>query len=147
MIPDRIEREIVIDASLERVWQLVTEPGFWIAEGDPSRFDFREGGLVTSEHPEYGTFPQRIERIDPPRYVAYRWASTFPGEEPHESNSTLVEFTLTEEDGRTHLRVVESGFAGLAAAEDVRRKSLEDNEQGWAIELEEFRKRAEAQTG
>jgi hypothetical protein len=33
-IVDRIEREIVIDATVARVWQLVSEPGWWIGDGD-----------------------------------------------------------------------------------------------------------------
>ncbi len=144
MIPDRIEREIVIDAPPERVWSLMTEPEFWVAKGD-TQVTVREGALLVSDHPDYGRFPQRIEKIEPERYIAFRWASTFPGEEPRPGNSTLVEYTLTEEDGKTRLRVVESGFATLAAAEDVRRKSYDGNTEGWAIELDAFRKRVEQQ--
>src|ERR1022692_2099810 len=32
MSEDRIERETLIAASLERVWSLVAEPGFWVAD-------------------------------------------------------------------------------------------------------------------
>jgi len=145
MIPDRIEREIVIDAPQDRVWSLMTEPEFWVAKGDTTQVRVREGALIVSDHPDYGRFPQRIEKIEPQRYIAYRWASTFPGEEPRPGNSTLVEYTLTEEEGKTRLRVVESGFATLAASEDVRRKSFDGNTEGWADELDGFRKRAEQQ--
>ncbi len=143
MVPDRIEREIVIAASIERVWSLVTEPGFWVGEGDPANVELRVGAVLVSEHAEYGRFPMRIEKIEPLHYLSYRWASTFPGEEPGEGNSTLVEFTLEPDHGKTRLRVVESGFAGLTAPEDTRRKSFEDNIGGWAQELDELRQRAE----
>jgi len=143
MAPDRIEREIVIAAPLDRVWSFVTEPGFWVGEGDPAKADLREGALMVSEHGDYGQFPLRIEKIEPQRYVSYRWASTFPGEEPREGNSTLVEFTLLREGDKTRLRVVESGFAELDAPADTRRKSFEDNIEGWTTELDELRQRAE----
>ena len=32
MTEDRIERETLIEASVERVWSLVAEPGFWAAD-------------------------------------------------------------------------------------------------------------------
>jgi uncharacterized protein YndB with AHSA1/START domain len=32
MSEDRIERETLIAAPLERVWSLVAEPGFWVAD-------------------------------------------------------------------------------------------------------------------
>lgn len=122
---------------------MVTEPAFWVGEGDQAQIDLHEGATVVSEHAEYGRFPQRIEKIEPQRYISYRWASAFPGTEPHEGNSTLVEFTLVPEGSSTRLRVVESGFAGLAAPEETRRQSFEDNTGGWAQELDELRQRVE----
>lgn len=144
MVKDRIEREIVIAAPVERVWTLVTEPGFWIVgEGRPEQVDVREGALIMSEIPEYGRFPQRIVRIEPPRFISFRWASAFPGEEPREANSTLVEFTLIPEGGETRLSVVESGFTGLAAPEETRRKAFEDNTEGWVGQLDELKRLVE----
>ncbi|MGW1006637.1 hypothetical protein [Streptomyces sp. NPDC002520] len=32
MNEDRIERETLIAAPLERVWSLVAQPGFWVAD-------------------------------------------------------------------------------------------------------------------
>jgi uncharacterized protein YndB with AHSA1/START domain len=143
MAPDSIEREIVIAAPVDRVWSLVTEPGFWVAEGNPTKPDLREGATVVAEHDEYGKFPVRIERVEPQRYISYRWASTFPGEEPREDNSTLVEFTLAGEGDKTRLRVVESGFSKLNAPEDTRRKSFDSNVEGWPSVLDKLRQRAE----
>ncbi len=143
MDTDRIEREIVIDAPVDRVWFFVTEPGFWVGEGDPERVELREGATVVSEHAEYGRFPMRVERIEPPRFISYRWASTFPGAEPGDGTSTLVEFSLTADGDKTLLRVVESGFASLAASEETRRKSYEDNVGGWIEELDALKERVE----
>ncbi|MFF2076762.1 SRPBCC domain-containing protein [Kitasatospora sp. NPDC058162] len=144
MSEDRIERETLIEAPLERVWSLVAEPGFWVADkaGLPGTVA-REGEETVAKNPEYGDFPVRVEKVEPPTYLAYRWASAFPGEELREDNSTLVEFTLTPEGGRTRLRVVESGFAALAGPEELRGKAVEDNTGGWGQELDALRKRAE----
>jgi uncharacterized protein YndB with AHSA1/START domain len=144
MSEDRIERETLIAAPLERVWSLVTEPGFWVA--DPASVSgtvAREGESTVAKNAEYGDFPVRVEKVEPPTYVAYRWTSAFPGAELREDNSTLVEFTLTPEGDKTRLRVVESGFAALAASDELRGQAFKDNTRGWPQVLDAFKTRAE----
>ncbi|WP_406455867.1 SRPBCC domain-containing protein [Streptomyces sp. NBC_00876] len=144
MSEDRIERETLIEAPLERVWTLVAQPGFWVA--DPASLPGTvavEGQSMVAKNAEYGEFPVRVEKVAPPTYLAYRWASAFPGEELREDNSTLVEFTLVPEGPSTRLRVVESGFAALAGSEELRGKALEDNTGGWPQVLDAFRARVE----
>ncbi|MFD8526618.1 SRPBCC domain-containing protein [Streptosporangium canum] len=144
MSEDRIERETLIAAPLERVWSLVTEPGFWVADqASPPGTVAEEGGSTVAKNAEYGDFPVRVERVEPPTYVAYRWASAFPGEELREDNSTLVEFTLIPEGDKTRLRVVESGFAALAGTEELRRQAVKDNTGGWPQVLDTLGTRAE----
>lgn len=144
MSEDRIERETLIEASLEHVWSLVAEPGFWVAdEGSVSGTVAREGESMVAKNAEYGDFPVRVEKVEPPTYLAYRWASAYPGEELREDNSTLVEFTLTQEGDKTRLRVVESGFAALAGSEELRSQAVKDNSGGWPQVLDAFKKRAE----
>ncbi|MFJ7193948.1 MULTISPECIES: SRPBCC domain-containing protein [unclassified Streptomyces] len=144
MSRDRIECETLIEASLERVWSLVAEPGFWVADkASLPGTVAREGEELLAKNPEYGDFPVRVEKVEPPTYLAYRWASAFPGEELREDNSTLVEFTLTPQDGKTRLRVVESGFAALAGSEELRGQALRDNSVGWPQELDALKTRAE----
>ena len=139
-IQDRIERETLINASLDRVWSLVTDTGFWIT---PTGVDAVVGETTVAHHDEYGDFPVQVEKVDPKSYIAYRWASAFIGEELREGITTLVEFTLTPEGSGTRLRVVESGFTALEAPEDKRRGALSDNTQGWPQVLEALKKRAE----
>ncbi len=144
MSEDRIERETLIAAPLEPVWSLVAEPGFWVA--DPASLPgtvAEEGEEVVARNAEYGDFPVRVEEVEPPTYLAYRWASAFPGEELREDNSTLAEFTLTSEGDKTRLRVVESGFAALAGSAELRRQAVEDNTGGWPQVLDALRSRAE----
>jgi uncharacterized protein YndB with AHSA1/START domain len=141
---DRIDRETLITAPLERVWSLVAQPGFWVADkASLPGTVAREGETMVAKHPEYGDFPVRVEKVEPPTYLAYRWASAFPGEELTEVNSTLVEFRLTPEGDKTRLRVVESGFAALAGSEELRRKTMQDNSGGWPLELDALKTRAE----
>ena len=139
---DTIEREIFIRAGIEHVWSLVSRTGFWI--GDELQFDVeaREGQTAVIDAAGRGKFPVRVERLEPPRYAAYRWASAFPGADPAAGNSTLVEFTLVERDGGVILRLRESGFAGLGneVFRDARR---DENAAGWARQLELLRLVAE----
>jgi uncharacterized protein YndB with AHSA1/START domain len=140
MSVDRIERETLIEASLERVWSLVIEPGFWVAD-NPGGVAV-EGESMVASNPQYGDFPVRVEKVQPQTYVAYRWASGFPGQPLSDDNTTLIEFTLIPEGERsTRLRVVESGFAALAA--DVAAQAYKDNSGGWVEVLDAFQKRAE----
>jgi uncharacterized protein YndB with AHSA1/START domain len=148
MSDDRIERETLIAAPLERVWSLVAEPGFWVADkASLPGTVARQGESMVARNPEYGDFPVRVEKVEPPTYLAYRWASAFPGEDLREDNSTLVEFTLTREGDQTRLRVVESGFAALAASEELRSQAVKDNTGGWPQELDALRARAEQSSG
>lgn len=144
MSEDRIERETLIAASLERVWSLVAQPGFWVADkASLPGTVAKEGESMVAKNPDHGDFPVRVEKVEPPTYLAYRWASAFPGQQLREDNSTLVEFTLTSEGDQTRLRVVESGFAALAGSEDLRSRAVKDNTGGWPQELDALKTRAE----
>ncbi|TQM83034.1 uncharacterized protein YndB with AHSA1/START domain [Saccharothrix saharensis] len=132
MSEDRIERDTLIEAPLERVWSLVATPGFWVAdEASVAGTVATEGASLIAKNPNLGEVAVRVEKVEPPTYVAYRWASAFPGEGLREDNSTLVEFTLTAEDGKTRLRVVESGFSALSTTEELRESAVRFNTEGW----------------
>jgi pentapeptide MXKDX repeat protein len=132
---DRIEREILVDAPIERVWRLVSEPGWWIGDGDRSAQDIsRDGDLVTVDDPRYGRYLVLVVSADAPHHVSYR-SSPLPGEPPAEGTSTLVEFVLAEQGGGTLVRVVESGFASLAVPAERRAAMVEGNTAGWELQL------------
>jgi uncharacterized protein YndB with AHSA1/START domain len=139
---DRSEREIFINASLYTVWGLISQPAWWVGDA-PGPDKVKVDGSHVVADTKYGQFPVLIEQSEPPTYLACRWASSFPGEEPKGENSTLVEFKLTSKDGGTLLRVVESGFSHLAVSEQEQRKFFKGNVNGWGIQLEVLRKRAE----
>ena len=146
MVPDQIERETVISAPVERVWELITEPehvGRWFGDAGAA-IDLRPGGEMVIRWTEHGTSHARVVAVEPHTRFAYRWAPFKDpgGEEPVEGNSTLVEFTLAPEGDGTRLRVVESGFASLATSEEQRAKNHASNTGGWRHELDELREYA-----
>jgi uncharacterized protein YndB with AHSA1/START domain len=136
---DSIEREVVIDAPLDRVWKLVTEAehlGRWFGDAG-AEVDLRPGGAMELRWAEHGSSRGRVEAVEPPRRFAFRWAPFKDpgGANPTDGNSTRVEFTLIEEGAATRLRVVESGFEALATSEEQRRANVDGNTEGWRIEL------------
>jgi uncharacterized protein YndB with AHSA1/START domain len=144
MSNDRIERDTLIAASVDRVWSLVTKPGFWVAdESSLAGTVAKEGDSMVAQNAEHGDFPLRVEKVQPQTYVSYRWVTGFPGEELREENSTLVEFTLTAEGDKTRLRVVESGFTALATSDTVRASLVKDHTEGWSQCFDALKKRAE----
>ena len=142
MVTDQIERETVIAAPVERVWQLITEAehlGRWFGDAG-AEIDLRPGGAMVLRWTDYGTSHGRVVAVEPHTRFSYRWAPFKDpgGEEPVEGNSTLVEFTLEPAGDGTRLRVVESGFAALATSEDQRVKNHAGNTGGWQVELDEL---------
>jgi uncharacterized protein YndB with AHSA1/START domain len=156
MSKDRIEKEVVLRAPLERVWQAISnadEFGQWFGV----RFDgpFVAGESVTGvitpttvdqevarmQEPHAGKADTwQIVAIEPQRRLAFRWhpygveADVDYSQEP----TTLVEFTLTETDAGVLLRIVESGFDKIPA--ERRAAAFEANSQGWAKQTELVRK-------
>jgi uncharacterized protein YndB with AHSA1/START domain len=125
---DRIDRQIDIDASADRVWELVSRPGWYINQGTVVSNPVLEadGEVTVVRSPQHGVFRLRTLTLDPPRYAAFRWLGD-------DDQSTQVEFWITERDSGVTLRVVESGFAALADPDWLRRR--EENVEGWRSEL------------
>ena len=142
MVPDQIERETVINAPVERVWELITAPehvGRWFGDAG-AEIDLRPGGEMVIRWTDYGTSHARVVAVEPHTLFSYRWAPFKDpgGEQPAEGNSTLVEFTLAPDGDGTRLRVVESGFASLATSEEQRAKNHASNTGGWQVEIDEL---------
>lgn len=139
---DQIKREVFINASVQKVWELISQPAWWVGDAPgPDKVQV-DGSRVVADT-KYGQFTVVIEQSAPPNYLACRWASSFPGEEPNGENSTLVEFKLCSKDGGTLLSVNESGFSHLALSTKEQRKFFEGNVHGWTMQMEVLRKLAE----
>jgi uncharacterized protein YndB with AHSA1/START domain len=115
-----VEREVYVEARPETVWTAVTQPetlSRWYAYGG-AEIDLRPGGRLLLRWDEHGEFRGFVEKVEPGRRFAYRYAVE-PGVEPAPGNANLVEFTLTPEAEGTRLLVVESGFERLDDEQDV----------------------------
>jgi len=91
---DQIERELVLPAPPEQVWEVITGPG-WLA--DDLRLDLVPGGDA-----DFGDRTGWVEESEAPERLVFWW-----GEDGEPA--TRVELTLQPQgDDRTRLRVVES---------------------------------------
>lgn len=149
MDTDRIEKKVLLHASLKRVWRALadsTEFGSWFGV----RFDgpFAPGdvvhGVITpttvdaavakAQEPYAGKrFEVVIEKMEAERLFSFRWhphaidASLDYSAEP----MTLVEFALEEVNDGVMLTVTESGFDQIPLAR--RAQAFTANEGGWGM--------------
>lgn len=132
---DRIDKSIDIDASAEKVWDLVSRAGWWINDGTVvAEPELRQEGEVTVvTHQEYGEFRLLTVETDRPRYVAFRWLHAATDDRPE--RSTLVEFRIVSRGDGVTLSVAESGFSGLSPDRAVWLADRSGNVEGWDTEL------------
>lgn len=150
MSADRIEKQVVLRASLDRVWRAISDAaefGQWFGV----RFDgpFVAGTAVTGtitpttvdadvarlQEPHAGNRATwHIVAVEPPRRFAYRWHPFAVDADVQDEPMTLVEFTLAETPEGVLLTIVESGFDALPAAR--RSSAFEANSGGWAHQAE-----------
>jgi uncharacterized protein YndB with AHSA1/START domain len=156
MTSDRIEKEVVLRAPLERVWRAISDAdqfGQWFGV----RFDgpFVEGSSITGvitpttvdeevarmQEPHAGMADTwHIVAIEPRRRLAFRWHpyGVESGVDYAQEPTTLVEFTLAETEDGVLLRIVESGFDKIPA--ERRASAFDANSEGWAKQTELVRK-------
>jgi len=137
---DRIERQIDLKAPISRVWRALTDAkefGSWfgvVIEGD-----FVEGqrsrGRITHAGYEHLPFEILIERLEPERHFVWRWHphAIDPEVDYSTEEETRVAFELTEIEGGTRLRVVESGFDRIPLAR--RASAFAGNSGGWSHQM------------
>jgi uncharacterized protein YndB with AHSA1/START domain len=153
-VSDTIERDVFIAAPAEKVWELVSVPGWWINDGalDLASVELLADDRAVVHHAEAGDFLVERLAVQAPRTVTFRWLVS--GAEVTRTAAaqdqflyTQVTFTLTSESGGTRLAVTESGFAAAAMEEKARRRAYADNSQGWEMELDAARSYLEALPG
>ena len=149
MTMDRIERQILLRAPLERVWRALsdsTEFGNWFG----MRFNapFAPGATMTGvivpttvnqevakmQKPYEGiSFEIKIEQMQPERLFSFRWhpGAVEPGIDYASEPTTLVVFTLEQAPDGVQLTVTESGFDQIPLAR--RAKAFSANEGGWTL--------------
>lgn len=146
---DKIEKTATLKAPLAKVWTAISDSsafGAWF--GMTIDGPFVEGQTVngaiaktqvddeiaSQQEPYVGMrCDLMIERIVPPRLLAFRW---HPGADPDtgpNAPTTLVTFELEEVAGGTRLTITESGFDALPP--ERRAKAFAENEGGWEAQL------------
>jgi uncharacterized protein YndB with AHSA1/START domain len=131
-----VRRTIHIAAPVDNVWSAVTEPEHisrWFG-----RAELDQAGVGSLTWPDRGPVPLRVEAIDPPRTVTYRWSNDdaldrLP-ETLDEDHSTVFTFTLEPTADGTRLTVVESGFDHTSDPA----ANLESHRGGWDAELDKL---------
>jgi uncharacterized protein YndB with AHSA1/START domain len=142
-VQDRIEQEVTITAPLERVWHLVTRPGWWVPSDVEEQVEPAAGARTVRETAKWGRYVVEVVRVEPQTYASFRWASAFPGEELAPGKTTLIEFFVKPLPDAVSVTVVESGFAALDAGEAERKAALDGNTSGWQEELASLKERSE----
>ena len=141
-VPDEIVRSIHIEAGAETVWDIVSEPGWFINDGEWTEHRITtEGDVSHVVDPVHGEFHIRTVELDRPRRAVFQWLGGAPGEPDGHVNT--VEFGIETHGGGVVLTVRETGFAGMGSDAAERRRRFEENASGWVDELEIARRRAE----
>ncbi|OFB36274.1 vanillate O-demethylase oxidoreductase VanB [Mycolicibacterium sp. (ex Dasyatis americana)] len=152
MSTDRIEKEILLNAPLDRVWRAISDSGefgrwFGVRFDGPFVAGQSVNGVITPtevddevaamQEPYAGEADAwHIVAVEAPHRLAFRWHpyAVEPGSREAAAPTTLVEFTLAEAEGGVLLRIVESGFDAIPAAR--RKSAFEANSEGWAHQVE-----------
>ena len=134
-----VRRTMRIAAPVEKVWRAVTEPEHisrWFGKTVLDGTGAGAAGTMTFEG--YGVIPIRVEAIDAPRSVSYRWgnddAVRRAGGAIDETTTTVLTFTLDEFDGGTVLTVVVTGFDRTSDP----KANMADHAEGWVSELDKL---------
>ncbi|HWW19333.1 MAG TPA: SRPBCC family protein [Steroidobacteraceae bacterium] len=156
MSTDKIEKQILLRAPLERVWQAVsdsTQFGFWfgVSFDAPFRAGARLSGRITPtrvdpevarlQAPHEGKkFEFWVERIEPLRSICFRWHpyAVSPDTDYSHEPTTLIVFALRAVGSDTQLTITESGFDRIAL--ERRAAALEANDGGWAHQIRNIEK-------
>jgi len=142
---DRIEKEVLLDAPISRVWQAISrteEFGAWFGVNLDGEFAAGKTvrGKITTPGYEHLTMEMDVERMDDKRLFSYRWHphAVDPKIDYSGEPTTLVEFRLAEAPGGTRLSVTESGFEMIPAGR--RAEALRMNEGGWAEQIKKIQR-------
>lgn len=166
---DRIVKDIVLRAPVERVWHAITDIAefaqwFGVKLGQP----FAPGQTITGTFeggfdeayvnqcqvsfgleptairlPETNTVFCTVERMEAPSLVSFSWIPYDIDVEcdPAGESTTLVEFRLKPIAEGTRLTITESGFEGVPPHR--RKRAFVMNEGGWSAQIENLRRYVE----
>lgn len=133
---DRIEKNIELNAPVEKVWRALTDHlafGEWFRVKLDGPF---VPGKVSTGHITYPGYEHvkwhaTVKAMDAPRLFSFTWHphAIDPDVDYSDETPTLVEFRLQPSAKGTRLTVTESGFGALPAHR--RDEALRSNDGGW----------------
>ena len=149
---DHIEKRVLLRAPIDRVWRAISDSqqfGAWF--GCELDGPFVAGQRITGrirptqvdpaiakmQEPYAGQRMEwQVEAIEPPHRFAFRWHpfAIDAGVDYSAEPMTLVEFTLADAPGGTHLVIRESGFERIPL--ERRAKAFAANDGGWTAQLD-----------
>jgi uncharacterized protein YndB with AHSA1/START domain len=137
---DRIERQVVLNASRARVWAALTgssEFSRWFGVLLKDKFEpgARIRGPVTVPGYEHCILDFVIESLEPEKAFSWRWwpNAVDPARDYSGEPMTLVTFGLRDVPEGTLLTVVESGFEAVPAGR--REEAHSANTGGWEHQM------------
>jgi uncharacterized protein YndB with AHSA1/START domain len=148
---DRIHKEVLLDAPLDRVFRAVSDSrefGAWFGVEFDGAFEpgRRMTGRIVptkvdpvvakSQEPYAGAkFEIVVDRIETGQLFSFRWHpfAVEPNHDYSAESMTLVEFRFEAVGGKTRLTITETGFDAIPAAR--RAKAFEMNSGGWTAQI------------
>lgn len=142
---DRVEVDRGIATSVEDVWAVVSEPGWWVNDGpvDDHEVTLDDEGIYHVTDPEAGEWLVEKADEDPMDVVAFRWYPIASDELPDEY-ATRVEISLSEEGDSVSVHIEESGLSSVSDDEDEARQMWDDEAGMWAEALDAIKAHLEA---
>jgi uncharacterized protein YndB with AHSA1/START domain len=147
-MPDKIEKSVLLNAPLARVWAAIANAdqfGIWFGVSFEGPFvaGVKVRGKITPtqvdedvakmQKPFEGTpFEFDVVAMEPMRAISFRWHpyAIEPGVDYSAEPKTLIRFELQETAEGTLLLITESGFDAIPLAR--RAKAFAANEGGWS---------------
>lgn len=145
MTDNTIELEVLLSASAEQVWKMITTPEdvtAWYAFGG-AEIDPQRGGRIRFRWDEHGAYYGVVEEATKPMRFSFRYAPFEAGALPEQGNSVIVSFQLSQRNGKTLLTLNERGYHELLMSEVEKRDNFEISKGAWINSLELLRKLVE----
>jgi len=131
-----IQREMMIDASPDVVFEVISSPEhlreWWPDDADLAPVAGSVGSVTFGDpaQPDATVVSVKVVEVDPPRRFSFRWA--YDEQDVSLSmGSLLVTFDLLPRDGGTLLRFSEQGFRERGWEAAVLEETYRDHETGW----------------
>jgi uncharacterized protein YndB with AHSA1/START domain len=131
---ETIEREIVIEASPEIVFDVVSSPEhlkqWWPDDAEYEPTPGSHGRIVFGDAAAGGATGFAVVDAQPPRLFSFRWTQPV-GAAAEPGSSLLVTFELTPSAEGTRLRMTETGFRDMNWDAATLEAQYGEHEHGW----------------